>query len=155
MPWTTITPADLQTAKAAALVDQLHSAALGVGQADPIPEIIANVTARLRCEIASGGKTRLDQDTTLIPGSLKSLAVRMVLREAQSRLNAAAALPLSEDEREEARQDIRYLERIASGEVTVEVAATPEPSASVQAAVPSPRISSRTLRFDRRSTEGV
>ena len=101
--WITLTVTDLPVAKVSALVDQLGSAALGTGQANPLPEIIANVTARIRAEIAAGGKTTLDAVATKIPPSLKSLALRMVLREGQSRLNALGALPLADDEKEEWR----------------------------------------------------
>lgn len=141
--WITISVAQLDTAKAAALVDALQTAALAVGQADPLPEIITSVTARIRMEIAAGGKTVLDADATKLPPSLKGLALRMVLREGQSRLNAAGAMPLSDDERKEWDQDVRFLERIAKGEITVEQSDNPESSPSVQAKTGRPRITPR------------
>lgn len=153
--WITLTAADLPVAKVSALVDQLGSAALGTGQANPIPEIIANVTARIRAEIAAGGKTTLDAAPTKLPPSLKSLALRMVLREAQSRLNALGALPLSDDEKEEWRQDVRYLERIAAGEIAVESTDSPEAAPTVQSTTPRPSISPRPLHFSRCQTDGV
>ncbi len=143
VPWITLTVAQLDTAKAAALVDALQSAALAVAQADPLPEIITNVTARIRMEIAAGGRTVLDADATKLPPSLKSLGLRMVLREGQSRINAGGALPLADDEKEEWRQDVRFLERIAKGEITVEESTNPEAVPSVQAASPSPMIGLR------------
>lgn len=155
MTWSTITIADLNTAKASALVEALRSAALGDGQADPLPEIIANVVARIRAEIAAGGRTALDVDPAKLPPSLKSLALRMVLREGQSRLNAAGALPLSDDEREEWRQDVRYLERIAKGEIAIESSATPEPTPTVQATVLSPMISACPRRLTVESQSGA
>ena len=153
--WITLTVTDLPVAKVSALVDQLGSAALGTGQANPLPEIIANVTARIRAEIAAGGKTTLDAVATKIPPSLKSLALRMVLREGQSRLNALGALPLADDEKEEWRQDIRYLERIADGDITVEATDNPESSPTVQATTPRPLITPRARNFDRSQTDGV
>lgn len=139
--WITLTVTDLPVAKLAALVDQLGSAALGNDQSNPIPEIIVNVTTRIRTEIAAGGRTTLDADATKIPPSLRSLALRMVLRESQSRLNALGALPLSDDERKEWDQDIRYLERIARREIAVEATDNPESSPTVQASALSPAIS--------------
>lgn len=139
--WITLTLADLSVGKAAALVENLRTAALGVAQPDPVPEIITNATNRIRMEIAAGGRTVLDATATKIPPSLKSLAVRLVLREGQGRLNALGALPLSEDERQEAKDDIRFLERIAKGEITVEASDNPEATPTVQAASPSPLIS--------------
>lgn len=155
-PWTTLTVADLPIGKAAALVAALQSAALGDGQADPMPGIIAGVITRIRGEIAAGGRTVLDLDATKIPPSLKPLALRMALREGQSRINAAGALPLSDDEREEWRQDVRYLERIAKSEVTVEASINPEATPTTQAAAASPMISSTPRgAWDRRAQDGV
>lgn len=153
--WITLTPEQLDTAKAAALVAALRTAALGENQPDPVPEIITNVTARIRMEIAAGGRTVLDADATKLPPSLKSLGLRMVLREAQSRLNAASAMPLGEDEREEWRQDVRFLERIAKGDITVEEPTNPAAVSSVQAPTPVPMISARERTFSRRSQEGI
>lgn len=143
VPWITITSADLPVAKAAALVASLQSAALGAGQGDPLPAVIGNVTQRIRMEIAAGGRTVLDVDATKLPPSLKSIAVRMVLREAQSRLNAVGAMPLSEDERQESRDDLRFLERIAKGEITVENSDNPQATPTVQSSSFSPIISAR------------
>jgi hypothetical protein len=154
MLWLSLTIADLPAAKASALVDAMGTAALGTGQVNPLPEILANVVARIRTEIAAGGRTVLDVDATKIPPSLKSLALRMVLREGQSRLNAAGALPLSDDEREEWRQDVRYLERIAKGEISVELSDTPQSTSPVQAATPSPRITPRDRQFTRATQDG-
>ena len=153
--WITLTIAQLDTAKAAALVDALQSAALADGQPDPLPEIIAGVTSRIRAEIAAGGRTVLDADGTKVPPSLKSLALRMVLREGQSRLNAGGAFPLSDDEREEWRQDVRYLERIARGDITVEESTNPESTPTVQAAVPSPKICERERTMTRAAADGI
>lgn len=143
--WITITIADLNTAKASALVDALRTAALGEGQPDPIPDTIVSVVQRIRAEIAAGGKTVLDADPEKLPPSLKSIAVRMVLREGQGRLNAIGALPLSDDEREEWRQDVRYLERIAKGEISVEKSDNPESTPTVQAKAGRPRITPRPI----------
>ena len=155
-PWITLTLANLETGKAAPLVAALRTAALGETQGDPLPEAITTVTNRIRMEIAAGGRTVLDADGTRLPPSLKSLAIRMVLREGQSRLNAVGALPLSDDEREEARQDIRFLERIARGEITVEASTNPESVPTVQAAVASPLIGERSGgEWGRAAQDGV
>jgi len=153
--WITLTVAQLDTAKAAALVDALQTAALAAGQADPLPEIIGNVTARIRMEIAAGGRTVLDADVTKLPPGLKSLGLRMVLREGQSRLNAVGALPLADDEKEEWRQDIRFLERIAKGEITVEASDNPETASSVQPRTARPSISEPARQFTREAQDGI
>jgi phage gp36-like protein len=126
--WTAITIDDLNDTKLAALVDALRTAALAGGQDDPSDEIIRNVVARIRAEI-SGCKTNvLDIDPTKIPNDLKSLACRMIIREMQSRLQE----PLNEDERQEKRDDLEYLRRIAKCEVPVAVPDDPETTPEVQ-----------------------
>lgn len=153
--WITLSIEQLTTAKAGPLVVALSTAALGDGQSDPLPEILAGVVTRIRAEIAAGGRTRLDIDPTKLPLSLKALGHRMILREAQSRLNAMGSLPLSDDEKEEWRQDLRYLERIAKGEITVEASDNAEGIPSVQPTTSSPCICCRTLNFGRRSQDGI
>jgi len=154
-PWIILTVEQLDTAKAAALVIALRTAALGDGQSDPLPEIITAVTDRIRMEIAAGGKTRLSADPAKLPPSLKSLALRFVLREGQGRLNAMGAMPLADDEKEEWRQDVRLLERIARGEITVEEPDDPEQTPSVQAGASTPMLAGRQRHWGRANQEGV
>jgi hypothetical protein len=115
MSWVSITIADLKDAKVSALVEACRTAALGAGQTDPVPNIIANVVARIRAEISGCVRNVLDADTTRIPSDLKTLAARMIVREAMSRIKR----PLSQDERDEQSNDLKYLERIATCKVPV------------------------------------
>jgi phage gp36-like protein len=140
--WITLTAAHLEDAKLAPLLTALRSAALGDSQDDPVANILTNVTNRIRAEIRGCASNLVDSDTTKIPADLKSLAARMCFRELASRLQQ----PLNDDEREEARQDIRYLERIAKCEVPI---ATPDNpvAGETQPATGKPRITARTRRF--------
>jgi hypothetical protein len=149
--WTTITEPDLKDAKLADLVEAYKTAALGDGQADPIPNVIANVVARIRAEIKGCAKNILDLDTGKIPTDLKSLAARMVCRELQSRLR----LPLKDDERDERRSDERYLERIAKCEVPVAVPDNPETTATTQASTVRPATSTPARKFSITEQEGL
>lgn len=151
MSWTTITLADLKDAKAAALVEACQSAALGSGQADPTANIIANAIARIRAEVKACAKNTLDADTAKIPADLKSLAARMILREMQSRIMQ----PLTDDEREEQRNDLRYLERIAECKVPVAAPDTAQTDEEVQSPSGSPRLTARTREFGRAYEDGV
>jgi len=147
MAWSSITVADLKDAKVSALVEACRTAALGTGQTDPVPNIITNVATRIRAEIAACATNQLDADAAAIPADLKSLACRMIVREAMSRIKR----PLSEDEREEQRNDLRYLERISKCDVPV--AATDNPIANEvqkggaieQASTPTRRATRETL----------
>lgn len=155
--WTTLTAASLDTAKAASLVAALRTAALGAGQPDPIPEIVADVVNRIRMEIEAGGKTVVSADPAKIPPSLKRLGLRMVLREGQSRLNALGGLPLSDDEVREGKEDLRFLERIADprNSLTVELPDDPAASPTVQSSQPSPQISAPEREWTRANQEGI
>ena len=150
MSWSTITIADLKDAKASALVEACRTAALGQGQADPVPGIISNVITRIRAEVASCEENSLDADATTIPADLKSLACRMIMREAISRLRKS----LTDDEREEQRNDLRYLERIAKCEL--KVAATDNPiSTEVQSGGAIEQASTPTRTATRNKLAGL
>lgn len=149
--WTTINEADLKDAKVAALVEKFSAAALGSGQTNPIPNVIANVVSRIRAEIKGCARNTLDVDTAKIPSDLKSLAARMVVRELQSRLR----LSQNEQEREEWRQDVRYLERIAACDVAVAVPDDPETTATTQDTSVSPATRTPARNFSRSAQDGL
>jgi hypothetical protein len=151
MSWITITLADLKDAKVAALVEACRTAALGAGQTDPIPNIISSVITRIRAEIAGCKTNLLDIDTAKIPPDLKGLAARMILREACSRLQQA----LTDDEREEQRNDLRYLERIAKCEIPVAATDTPADTAEVQHGVAFEQASTPTRTATRSKLAGL
>lgn len=151
MNWSAITIDDLRDAKVSALVEACRTAALGDGQADPLINIIVNVTARIRAEISGCATNTLDADSTKIPNDLKSLAARMIVREAMSRLQQS----LTDDEREEQRNDLRYLERIARCEVPVAAPDDPITQAEVQSGSNRPRFTARARRFGAEYEEGL
>lgn len=150
MAWITITVGDLKDRKVAALVEALQSAALGSGQSDPTPNIIASVTARIRAEIKGCARNQLDRDTTTVPADLTDLAVRMVLRVMKDRLE----IPLTEDERNQMKSDERYLERIAACDVPV---ATPDDAVDgdVQSGSVSPKTYAPQRDFSSEEQEGL
>lgn len=151
MAWITITIADLKDVKVSALIEACRTAALGVGQTDPIPGIISTVTKRIRAEISGCAKNVLDATATAIPDDLKDLACRMIVRSAMSRINR----PLSDDEKTEQSNDLKYLERIARCDVPVakpDVALTTE---EVQSTSGTPRIHKRCRRFGRAHEDGL
>lgn len=151
MNWISITPDDLNDTKVAGLVTACRTKALGLGQTDPAPRIIENAVARIRSEIKGCAVNVLDQDAAKIPKDLKPLAMRMIVRELQSRL----LIELKDDEREEWRQDIRYLERIARCEIPVLAPDDPEIVESVHTPSGSPRICSKQRFLTRQKMEGV
>jgi hypothetical protein len=152
MNWISITTQDLNDTKVGKLVEACRTKALASGQSDPSLRIIESVVSRIRSEIKGCASHSLDSDLATIPKDLKSLATRMILRELQSRLQ----IELNQDEREEWRQDIRYLERIASCEIPVLAPDSPESTSSVQpSGSGSPRTSRRSRIATRQSMEGL
>jgi hypothetical protein len=148
--WVSITDADLLKTKMAPLMEALRTAAIADGQEDPVDEIRADVIVRVRNKVATCSTNKVDAVTTTIPASLKGLACRMIVREAQSRLQ----MGLTDDEREEMRVDERELTAVARCELVVE---QPEDAveAPVQAVQPGPTISGRAKRYGRESQDGV
>lgn len=150
MSWITLTTADLDDTKVAALLEALRSSALGTGQDDPVEEIIASVTARIRAEIQGCSRNQVDSDTTKIPASLKRLGCRMVVFDLMSRLQQ----DLTEDERSERKSDLRYLERIAACEVPIE---TPDNATApdVQSGVRIAQVGTTNRRASRQTLSGL
>lgn len=130
--WRTITAADLRETKASALVDAFESAALGDGQADPVPNTIIKVCDRIRAEIQSSKKYLVSATPHSIPPSLIELAGNLIAWRMQGRLNVLSALPITDQDKIDHSEDLKYLERIARGDVTIEVPSDPEAVPEVQ-----------------------
>lgn len=152
--WLPLTAEDVERAKTARLTDAARTKALASGQADPLPEIIVQVTREIRIEIASCKSNVLDEDETLLPPELISLAARRAARMLQSRINAVKTLELGDQEKEEWRQDTRRLERIAACDLAVSDPLNPAVP-PIQQAATQPRISGRRKHFGRDCQDGV
>lgn len=94
----------------------LKNIELSNGQANPIYEIIGDVTARIRAEIGGNKNNRLSIDGTKLPRDLKSFACHLILECAQTRL---PGLKLTEDQIRLANEAKDYLKRVARGEIPV------------------------------------
>lgn len=126
--WISITPDDLNDAKASVLVNQLRTAVLATGQLDPTYAIIEGVTAEIRANIKGCKSNLLDSDESTIPKELKALALRMVVREAQSRVR----LKLNDDERAEQVRDDARLVAIRKCELPVQAPDKPQTIPEIQ-----------------------
>lgn len=125
MGWSSIAINDLYAGKAAPLIDQLRTAALADGQADPTPGIIQGEINRVRAEVASNANNELDPNAGTVPQSLLMLTRRLILWRMQSRVNVFNAVEPSRQDEQDHRDDETYLRRIASGDATVEDALRP------------------------------
>lgn len=103
--WKAITIDDLKTEGHGAIIDAAQATA--AGSIDPVTAAIAHATARIRAAISKGNS--LDSDSTKIPNSLVGLACRICVRKLKQRIEYA----LSQDERDERKEDEAYLNRIS------------------------------------------
>lgn len=92
---------------------------------DPLPPIIADVTGKIRAEIAAFPKNYLSPDSTLLPPSLKSAACFLVIEALQSRVPTLKLTPDQIRNADNARID---LHRIARGELPIPSPFTITPS---------------------------
>lgn len=132
MEWITITTGDLRDTKASALIDAYQSAALGDTQTDPVPRTIERVCDRIRAEIQSSGKYQVSATPHSIPPSLVELAGNLIAWRMQGRLNVLNALPVTDQDKIDHSEDLKYLERIARGDVTIEKPDDPIATPEVQ-----------------------
>ena len=117
--WTAITDTIVKTGKTTTFLTSVQSLAASRSEADPLPEMIADVTATIRGAASNGN--RLDVDATKIPNSLKGLALRMILRRLKDYLEYA----LTPDEVKQAADDSSYLNRIIDEKIRFELPDTP------------------------------
>lgn len=112
--WIIIVEADMRTAKLAQVLEAVQAHAAALGDADPLPGYIADVTATLRTAIATANL--VDVDPAKIPASLEGLAKRMIVR----RLKDYLEVPLTDDEKTQAAEDRSYLNRIIDSKLKFE-----------------------------------
>lgn len=123
MSWSPLTPADVLACLAAPQLAALRQGVLAPGQTDPLPALIADVTARVRAEIRGGRRNRVERDSCLLPPELKLAAAHLALESLQTRL---PGLALSADQIRLAADARALLARVARGEVPITVPAQPE-----------------------------
>lgn len=149
--WFTISAGDLNDRKVAELVTALREEALAVGQTDPMPRIIADVTNEIRDAIGFSGRYTLDANPAALPNGLKEIAVKKVVRDMKGRLQQA----LDKDEETDAEIYEARLKALVKGEWPVGDPDTPLSPAPVQTASASPRIKTKVRAFSRDNQEGV
>ena len=124
--WTAITETLLATGKNSSIMTSVQSLAAAQSLSDPVPEMIADVTATIRAAISTGNI--LDLDATKIPNSLKGLAIRMLTL----RLKDYVEMEMSPYEKVQAEADRSYLNRIMDEKIRFELPDEPGGSAEMQ-----------------------
>lgn len=108
----------------------VQTAALAIGQEDPVVEIIAAVTAEVRGYVAAHGSNRLDADTTRIPANLESAALALAVYRLCSRLPAKALL--TEARSRDKDDALTLLKAVARGEFVVDAPEAAAPADAMQ-----------------------
>lgn len=146
MAWIQITEADIQTVFSGAEIEAYRSAALAQGQSDPVSATIAQVVDLVRGYIGAAGITLGASGT--IPQKLLSTSLDVFAWRFSSRVGRKAG-----DSRQTLYQDaIKLLENVAKGQFDIEEPVTTTDETSSR---PRPRISGKTLEFDRTSQDGI
>ncbi len=149
--WIQITAADLNDARVAELIDSLRQEELASGQGDPLPRFIASAVGELRAAIAFSGRYQLDADTATIPNGLKEIAVLKIVRSMKGRLLQA----LTDDEQRDADTYESRLKALNEGKWPVADPDNALPTAPVQSAASTPKITPRIRHFGRWDQEGL
>jgi len=151
MSWTPLTPEDVLTCLASAQVEALRQRALAPGQSDPLPVIIADMTARVRAEVRGNRRNRVERDEALLPPELKLAAAHLALESLQARL---PNLALSPDQVRLMGAARSLLARVARGEVPITVPAQPESSLDASSPYGLEVVGKRRQRVSGHSLDG-
>jgi hypothetical protein len=114
--WTSISSADVYDYLAAEQAAALQSEALGTGQSDPLPRLIADVVSRVRAEVRAHGSNVVDAATGTVPPELRGAAMALIVEAAQARL---PSLDMTADQIRLANAARALLKRVADGDVAV------------------------------------
>jgi hypothetical protein len=150
MPWTTLNSDDLLRGLTGAERSALQTAALGSGQADPLPGIIADVVAEARGYIAANKANVLGEGNT-VPEKLRAALIARVRFEAFTRLPVGRSL-LTEDRVKANEAAVALLRDVAAGRYAIEEPAVA--SAEVISA-PGPKFTKPVRQFTRENQDGL
>lgn len=128
----------------------MQTAALKVGQTNPLPEIITQVIREVRAYVATCERNTLGEGAT-IPDELLGAAINRIRFELATRLPVTSLL--TEDRRTANRDAVSMLRDAAACKLTVEQPSTP--TEEVTASSPSPRWKARKSQFSRRQQDGA
>jgi len=124
--WITLTPALVAASGHATIITTAQTTALQPGQSDPLPELIAEVTAKVRNAIGFKTQGVLDATATTVPPSLVPDCARYIVRQLKGRLNKE----LTKKEEQDAADWRTMLGKLTTGEWPVEAPLNPvEPTA--------------------------
>lgn len=150
MPWQQITEIDVRDRLSGPELAAYKSAALAVGQTDPLPGIIQQSVDEVRGYIAACARNSLEEGAA-VPSKLVGATVAIIRYRLISRLplNSAALL---DTRREEYKDALRLMEQVSACKFAVE---EPTIKSTEVISAPSPSYSGRSRRFTRDQQEGI
>lgn len=145
--WIELTEDDVLTRLAGPELTAYKSAALAVGQADPLPEVLEGVINEVRGRVAACQANKLGDGDT-IPDELKHHALAIV----RYRLITRLPIQMRPERTQEYEDALSALDKVAECKFAIEAPATPSDEVISS---PTPRIKKRCLKFSREKQEGV
>lgn len=125
MSWTTIETSAVKSRLATAELNALRSLQLAEGQADPLEEVIQRVVQEVRGYVATCPQNRLSTGQT-VPSSLKDAALALIRYRLATRLPVRSLL--TEERKEEGRDALTLLRRVADCKFVIDQPDDPEDS---------------------------
>jgi hypothetical protein len=130
-PWVALSADSIEKFALGAILDAMRSAGT-VNIDDKLPGLIAGVTVEIRNRVASFPGNPIDSDPSLIPPDLECAGSYLVIQ----RL-CAGTVPLTDDQKEALKTELRKLDDVAAGKLRVAKPASPaiaqiEPQAAAQ-----------------------
>jgi hypothetical protein len=84
--WITITADDLNDYQAGKLINAARTKALGAGQTDPFPRVMADVVANIRADVRANKSNRVSLTVNSVPPDLRKQTILLIIETMQSRL---------------------------------------------------------------------
>jgi len=128
--WRTVTEADVLASLNALETAAYQAAAAGAGQ-DVLADVISQVVNHCRGYIADNAENALAEGLTL-PERCMRPALHLIRKDMLTRLD----LEVSKDRDSDAKEALRFFERVADGKVGVE-----QPTGTLDTSSPGPKIS--------------
>jgi len=144
--WTSITEDNLKASQYGSYIDAAEAQA---GAIDPVAECIADAVSKVRAACSQGNS--LDADPTKVPNSLKGLTVRLAIYALMGRISAE----LTQDQRDDKKNDQSYLMRIMDNGLRFEQADTPAGGAEMQQGAAIDTVEFGNFGNDRRELRGL
>jgi hypothetical protein len=123
MAWITLTAADVQGTLTAPELSAARTAAIAVGQVDPLTDALARTVAEVRGYVGGAQRNTLGEAGT-IPDELKSAALDLVRYRVLTRLPLQGSSALIDQRKAAAEAAERLLREVAAGRFAIEQPAT-------------------------------